>query len=78
MNGQSFLRRPGPTKGCQANDDDNDVLHTNLELSSQFALSKLSSITSDPLVLFQLILQCSSGHENEYNTTILVTSQNLV
>ena len=21
-NGQSFLRRPGPTKGCRANDDD--------------------------------------------------------
>jgi hypothetical protein len=24
MNGQSFLRRPGPTKGCRANDDDDD------------------------------------------------------
>jgi hypothetical protein len=23
-NGQSVLRRPGPTKGCQANDDDDD------------------------------------------------------
>jgi hypothetical protein len=22
--GQSFLRRPGPTKGCRANDDDDD------------------------------------------------------
>ena len=26
MNGQSFLRRPGPTRGCQANDDD-DMLN---------------------------------------------------
>ena len=24
MNGQSFLRRPGPTKGCWASDDDDD------------------------------------------------------
>jgi hypothetical protein len=24
-NGQSLLRRPGPTKSCRANDDDNDV-----------------------------------------------------
>ena len=23
-NGQSFLRRPGPTKGCRASDDDDD------------------------------------------------------
>jgi hypothetical protein len=23
-NGQSFLRRPGPTRGCRANDDDDD------------------------------------------------------
>jgi hypothetical protein len=22
MNGQSFFRRPGPTKGCRVNDDD--------------------------------------------------------
>jgi len=54
------------------------VLHTNLELSSQLALSQLPRITSDPLVPFQSILQCNSGHENEYITTILVTSQNLV
>jgi hypothetical protein len=24
MNGHSFLRRPGPTRGCRANDDDDD------------------------------------------------------
>jgi hypothetical protein len=24
MKGQSFLRRPGPIKGCRANDDDDD------------------------------------------------------
>jgi len=24
-NGQSFLRRPGPTKGCEANDDDYEI-----------------------------------------------------
>jgi hypothetical protein len=24
MNGQSFLRRPGPTRGCRGNDDDDD------------------------------------------------------
>jgi hypothetical protein len=24
MNGQSFLRRPGSTTGCRANDDDDD------------------------------------------------------
>jgi hypothetical protein len=24
-NGQSFLRRPGPTRGCRANDDDDDI-----------------------------------------------------
>jgi len=23
-NGQSFLRRSGPTRGCRANDDDDD------------------------------------------------------
>jgi len=23
-NGQNFLRRPGPTKGCRANNDDDD------------------------------------------------------
>jgi len=54
------------------------VLHTNLEFSSEFALSLSPRITSDPLVLFQIILQYSSGHKNEYNTTILVISQNLV
>jgi hypothetical protein len=54
------------------------VLHTNLELSSQFALSQLPRIASGTLVPFQSILQCNSGHENEYITTILVTSQNLV
>lgn len=35
------------------------VLHTNLELSSQFALSQLPRITSDPLVLFQLIFNAA-------------------
>jgi hypothetical protein len=52
------------------------ILHTNLNLSSEFALSQLPRITSEHLVLFQLILQCSSDRENAYNTTILVTSQN--
>jgi len=26
MNGQSFLRRPGPTKGCWTDDDDDEVV----------------------------------------------------
>ena len=30
MNGQSFLRRPGPTKGCRANDDDEVAIVTSL------------------------------------------------
>ena len=52
------------------------VLHTNLDLSSEFALNQLPRITSEHLVLFQLILQGSSDRENAYNTTVLVTSQN--
>jgi hypothetical protein len=31
--GQNFLRRPGPTKGCRANDDDDDDFYAR---SSQF------------------------------------------
>jgi len=54
------------------------MLCTNLELSLEFALSQSPRITSDPFVLFQIILQYCSGHKNEYNTTILVTFQNLV
>jgi hypothetical protein len=78
MNGQNFLRRPGPTKGCRANDDDDDDdRFGSLRLPRGGITRAHRHYQKQAQILLRLLVACSKGRRNRSGVEHLISSSTL-